>query len=245
MGDAAGQGRARPLARSPEPLTGESLARYLLRLSCRLRITPLQLARLTGCASGTSTLISRRLLLDLDPGSFARTTRLTAREAAALTLVPWTDRYPPIARSRSGSSRPAGVDDWLFSTSPRYCPQCLAGDGSPVQQQYGGPWKKIWHLPISFACTDHRVFLQQGCPRAHPPQTGAWRLIARPPTAPCTRPSAGRRPAPRTTRGGTACGARLDQPARRTPPPGREHPGNAAAPAAALSPHPPPEVAAR
>ncbi|MGW0595190.1 hypothetical protein [Streptosporangium sp. NPDC002607] len=69
-------------------LSDESLAGYLLRLSYRLCITPLQLARLTGCARGTSTLISRRLLLDLDIGDFARATRLTTDEAAALTLLP-------------------------------------------------------------------------------------------------------------------------------------------------------------
>ena len=211
MGDAAGEGKTRPLARSLEPLTGESLAGYLLRLSCRLRITPLQLARLTGCASGTSTLISRRLLLDLDPRSFARATRLTAGEAAALTLVPWTDRYPPIARSRSGSSRPASSDDWLFSTSPRYCPACLAGDGSPVQQQYGGPWKKTWHLPIAFACPEHHLFLHEGCPRPHPPDPGAWRLISHASgsslhPAQCRQP---RHPG-KTGRHRPSCGTRLD-----------------------------------
>jgi len=56
----------RPLARSLVPLAGESLAGYLLRLSCRLGISPLELARLTGCADGSSPAISRHLLLTLD-----------------------------------------------------------------------------------------------------------------------------------------------------------------------------------
>jgi hypothetical protein len=65
---------ARPLTRSLDPLAGESLAGFLLRLSCRLRVMPLQLARMTGCISGTSTQIGRRLLLDLDiPAASAHT----------------------------------------------------------------------------------------------------------------------------------------------------------------------------
>ena len=214
MGDAASKGKPRPLTRSLEPLTGESLAGYLLRLSCRLHITPLQLARLTGCASGTSAIISRRLLLDLDLDNFARATRLTTDEAAALTLVPWADRYPPIARSRSGTSRPTSFDDWLFNNSLRYCPGCLAGDGSPIQQRYGGPWKIIWHLPIAFACPEHHLFLQEGCPRPHPPDPGAWRLIAHT-SGSSLHPAQCRRPEHpgKTGRHRPSCGARLDLPA--------------------------------
>ncbi len=211
MGEPAGGADPRSLTRSLEPLTGESLAGYLLRLSYRLRITPLQLARLTGCTSGTSTQIGRRLLLDLDIHNFARTTRLTPAEAAALTLVPWADRYPPIARSRSGSSPPAALDDWLFNNSLRYCPGCLAGDGSPIQQRYGGPWKKIWHLPISFACPEHHMFLKEGCPRPHPPDPGIWRLITH--TSGSTlHPAQCRRPEHpgRLGRHRPSCGARLD-----------------------------------
>jgi hypothetical protein len=49
-------------------------------------ITGLSLAERQGDATRWEA--SRRLLLDLDLGSFARATRLTAGEAAALTLVP-------------------------------------------------------------------------------------------------------------------------------------------------------------
>jgi hypothetical protein len=175
--EASGPG-SRPLARSLDPIEGESLHGFLLRLSCRLRITPLQLARLTGCTAATSTLIGHHLMLGLDAAAFAQATRLSASEAAALTLIPWAGRYPPIARSRSSPARPAIADDWLFSPGLRYCPACLASDGSPVQQQYGGPWKKSWLLPIAFACPQHGTFLMDGCPRKHPPARGNWRLIS-------------------------------------------------------------------
>ena len=208
-----GSPRPRPLTRSLEPLAGESLAGYLLRLSSRLRISPLQLARLTGCASDSSAVSSRHLLLTLDVQRFARATRLSVSEASSLTFARWADRYPPITRSRTGEGPPLILDDWLLATSPRYCPDCLAGDGSPVQRQYGGPWKMTWHLPIAFACPQHHRFLREGCPRPHPASPGAPRLIAFPAAsalhpAQCRMPlqpgrAAGNRP---------SCGTRLDQP---------------------------------
>jgi len=208
MGNPPDGTRIRPLARSLDPLTGESLGGYLLRLAHRLRLRPFKLARRTGCHNSR---LGRRLLLDLDVAGFAHATRLAPDEAADLTLVPWADRYPPIARSQD-RTRPTTVDSWLFNDALRYCPHCLAGDGSPIQQQYGGSWKKIWHLPISFACTDHQVFLRQHCPRGHHPQPEAWQLLAR--TADSTlRPTQCRQPetANDPERNGTACGARLDQ----------------------------------
>jgi len=70
------EGRAstssRPLARSLDPLAGESAGGYLLRLACRLRLSPIGLARLTGCTKHpTTTQLGRRLLLDLDIQGFA------------------------------------------------------------------------------------------------------------------------------------------------------------------------------
>jgi hypothetical protein len=46
----------------------------------------------------------------------------------------------------------------------RYCPQCLAGDGSTIQNDLGGPWHKTWRLPVVFACTKHTQFLEHLCP---------------------------------------------------------------------------------
>lgn len=173
----------RPLTRSLEPLEGESLSGYLLRLSFRLRVSPLRLAQLTGCASGTSG-ITRRRMLDLDVQRFARATWLSDDEARALTIASWSDRYPPVTRSRIGQGPPVILDNWLFANGSRYCPDCLAGDDSPVQQQYGGPWKKTWQLPVAFACTRHHWFLREACPVAHPGQPGIGTLIDFP--APCT-----------------------------------------------------------
>lgn len=204
MGDPAGT-RIRPLARSLDPLTGESLGGYLLRLAHRLCLSPVKLARWIGCDCAP---LSRRLLFDLDPAAFAAAARLSPGEAATLTLAPWADRYPPIARALT--RRSTQVDYWLFNAMPRYCPQCLAGDGSPVQEQHGGPWKRAWHLPVSFACPDHQVFLRHSCPEGHPPSASS-RLITsigdstlHP--AQCRHPRRTGWPGP-----SSSCGARLDQ----------------------------------
>lgn len=124
---------SRPLGRSLDPLPGESLNGFLLRLSRRLRLSPVRLARLAAIISSSGTSLSRRLLLDLDTGSFAAFARLSGPEAAELTLTPWASRYPPIARSLRATGLRPQADDWLFTPGIRYCPRCLAGDGSDVQ----------------------------------------------------------------------------------------------------------------
>lgn len=209
----------RPLPMSLEPIAGESLVSYLLRLAYRLGLPPLHLARMAGLASGPHhSHLARKLLLDIAPPqaeSFARLTRLTTGEAAALTLSSWQDRYPPIARSMPGRGRPSWSDSWLFITSPRFCPSCLAGHGTTAWQLHGGPWRKIWHLPVVFACVEHQEFLLHACPRCGQGQGSPERLIHRlndntlhP--AQCRRPHAGVAAPGRKT---PACGGRLDDPA--------------------------------
>jgi hypothetical protein len=173
--------------------------------------------------------------------------RLSAGEAASLTVASWADRYPPLARSRTGSP-PRPIDDWAFSTSHRYCPDCLAGDGSPVQQQYGGPWQKAWHLPVTFACPRHQRFLREGCPQPHPGSQAVWRppawLLIAFPSAAGLHPAQCRRP---LGIGGhrSACGTRLDEPGEDHPHPSQGIIEAQQALLAMLSPQHPAEDAAR
>ena len=156
-----------PLPRSLDPLPDEALPGYLLRLAHRLGLAPARILQLTGLTAGTGA--PRALMLQLGAaaaGTFARTTRLTAAEAASLCMASMSGRYPQAAPVIT--SRPAG-SPWVLTAATRYCPQCLAGDGSLIQDQHGGPWRKTWRLPVVFACPVHRRLLEHLCPSCRQP----------------------------------------------------------------------------
>jgi hypothetical protein len=98
------------------------------------------------------------------PGASPAPPGCPSKRASSLGIAPWADRYPPIAASRTGPEARIVLDGWLISSILRYCPDCLAGDGRLIQREYGSPWQRIWHLPFTFACVQHRRFLRQGCP---------------------------------------------------------------------------------
>src|SRR6266545_7512392 len=141
----------RPLPRSLDSLPGESLAGYVLRLAHRLDRSPGRIAVLTGLGRGStradrSTAVPVGRLLHLDTATaarFAHATRLSAQEVAGLCLDNLRQHYPPLDLDyQAAGSRQAngirGLASWVFTQSTRYCPQCLAGDGSPIQQAHGG-----------------------------------------------------------------------------------------------------------
>ncbi|GES33742.1 TniQ family protein [Streptomyces angustmyceticus] len=162
-----------PLPRSLDPLPDECLPGYLLRLSFRLDLTPAELGRTTGLVSTNGGHLARRLVLDfpgLSLNEFAKATRLSRDEARSLTLSTWRRNYPPIQRWLPPLHGQAPqIDKWILGGLDRYCPQCLAGDDSPIQREYGGSWKKEWHLGIVFACPQHECFLRHHCPQGGQP----------------------------------------------------------------------------
>ena len=216
-----------PLPRSQDPLPDESLPGYLLRLAHRLGLAPariMQLTGLTGSRDGHQP-ARRSLMLHLDEaqaGTFARVTRLTAAETAQLCMSSMSGRYPWAApRVTADQWGPRSLaSTWVFTSATRYCPQCLAGDGSYIQQQHGGAWRKAWRLPVVFACPAHRQLLEHLCPSCRQPAMSAapgapaW-LVPR-------AHDAGLHPAqcraalkPQAAgRHARPCGARLDAPAR-------------------------------
>jgi len=178
----AGQpaGTLSPLPRSLDPLLGESLPGYLLRLAHRLGLAPARIMQLTGLtASPDGRQPARRsLMLHLDDApaaAFAHVTRLTAAETAGLCMSSMSGRYlwaaPRITADQWGPRSLASP--WVFTSATRYCPQCLAGDGGPIQQQHGGAWQKAWRLPAVFACPAHRRLLEHLCPSCRQPPMSA------------------------------------------------------------------------
>lgn len=215
-----------PLGRSLVPLAGESLPGFLLRLSFRLNLAPAELAEVTSLtAAGNAGSLHAAALTGVPEAArraFTRITRLTESQVSGLGPTAWRERYPlpdwaPVTRRRSPPEM------WsLFAPGTRYCPECLAGDGSPVQESFGGPWLKAWHLPIIFACPAHRRLLEHRCPecgqdvhagRASNMLLPVMRLAGLHPvqcrTAPALRGSGTRWALP------GCCGARLDQPGPR------------------------------
>jgi hypothetical protein len=227
--DPGGQpaGTLSPLPRSLDPLPDEALPGYLLRLAHRLGLAPARVMQLTGLTGSRDSHqpARRSLMLHLDEapaGAFARVTRLTAAETTQLCISSMSGRYPwaaPLATGDQWGPRSL-ASPWVFTSATRYCPQCLAGDGSPIQLQHGGAWQKAWRLPVVFACPAHRRLLEHLCPSCRQPAMSAapgapaW-LIPRAfdgglHPAQCRaalKPqAAGRHARP--------CGARLDAPAR-------------------------------
>ncbi len=211
-----------PLARSLAPLPGESLGGLLLRLSYRLCLTPHRVATLCGLACRSDG-IPHEQLRGLGPDAaerLARAARLSIPEAHSLTLYGFASRYPPLAKLRTSANEPRGKNriDWATNPDIRYCQPCLAGDDSPVQQAYGGAWQLRWHVPVVFACVEHRRLLQQHCPECGQAVSGRvgnrYSLLTLP-HVPGLHPAQCRNQDPHIARRyhtrATPCGARLDQ----------------------------------
>lgn len=167
-----------PLPRSLEPLADESLPGFLLRLAHRLDLAPQQLARRVQLITPEDphARVSAANLLTMPSDrlhAFADSVRMTPADADALTLSSYADRYPALAQAlaRPGSiPRPRKLaQPWLLMNHSRYCPACLAGDGTSIQTRHGGPWKRQWRLAVVFACLDHWTFLRSECTRCRLP----------------------------------------------------------------------------
>ncbi|UQW99181.1 TniQ family protein [Streptomyces sp. RerS4] len=193
MPEALDARQLRPLARSLDPLEGESLSGYLLRLAHRLGVDPLSLYVRTGLTGarpeGTKiTRVSTALAFSLDDVSFdafSRTTRLSHVEVTRLLVAPLGVRYGPLSTEYSNSQadeRSRFVSPWVLSDRTQYCPECLAGDrSSQIEQTHGGAWQRIWRLSAVFACLRHGRFLRQNCPNCGEQVQGETKnLIARP-----------------------------------------------------------------
>jgi len=222
----------RPLARSLAPLPEESLPGFLLRLASRLNRSPGRIAELCGIHDGRQGRLLADHLLGLPEAAateFARMTRLSVAEVNALGLRRYADVYPALRAGRSaadaatarrkgaffGTIRDLYSDRWVVSFSSRYCPVCLRGNGSPIQDAHGGAWKLRWHIPVVYACTTHQRLLSSSCSRCASPLNrqvykGRAALLALPTSAHQLHPLQCRN---HSVDGGSQtlpCGSRLD-----------------------------------
>jgi len=156
---------------------------------------------------------------------FSFTARLTERETDALTLKGFTRAYPPLRRLRTGTKfiGDSAAVNWAVADSGRYCPDCLRGDGSAIQESFGGGWQLLWNLPVVFACVPHRRLLEHLCPACRQPldvssgRIGLIRYSAlaglHPSQCRNTLPDGTPDPLERAERTrGAPCGMRLDRP---------------------------------
>ncbi|WP_431971553.1 TniQ family protein [Nocardia sp. bgisy134] len=162
---------AEPLGRSLLPLPDESLPGFVLRLSYRINQSPARLMEVTGLAterrSGVFSTVG--LLTEIPEPSrqtFAHTTRLPIEAVTQLGLNGLRGRYPlPSTTTDIAASGVQALNTpWFLTPATRYCPECLAGDGTPIQQAFGGAWRRAWRLPVVFACTKHQRLLEHRCP---------------------------------------------------------------------------------
>ena len=178
-GEAIVQGRPAALPSSLQPLPDESLAGFLLRLAHRLETTPARILELAGFAGPQgwphASGIPHHAMLELTPrqrDGLARATRLAPQEAEALCFGQMRERFPLPQPRASGQAPAKRFDWWLNTTFSRYCPQCLAGDGTAIQDEHGGAWKRAWRLPVAFACEAHNRLLAHRCPACGHPALG-------------------------------------------------------------------------
>lgn len=226
----------RVLARSLEPLPEESLPGYLLRLAYRLGSSPGRIAELCGIHDGRQRRLAAHILLELPvktAAEFARRTRLDPAQVHCLGLRRYAASYPALRTRRGMATAPSArrpdsffgsikdlySDRWAVNFSSRYCPTCLDGDGSPVQNAYGGPWNLRWHLPVVFACTTHQKLLASHCPACRSPLNrqayeGRATLLSLPTTPHQLHPGQCRNHTAGRGSRAEPCGARLDKETR-------------------------------
>jgi hypothetical protein len=166
---------SQPLPRSLAPLPDEILPGYLMRLAHRAGTTVDEIAHRTGLrgprARNPMPLGYLHTLDETRLQALAETTRLTPTEARSLLLGPLAARYGPLDPHYTRRATPVRVinnNPWVWTTTWRYCPQCLAGDpDDAIQRLHGGTWRRHWRLPVVFSCLTHRRLLRHLCPGCH------------------------------------------------------------------------------
>lgn len=143
----------RTLPLRTEPLDGEALDSWLEVISHRL-----------SAAWGD---LAEAVALPVAAGSSAWLHRLTAEQAAAITLAtgqPTARLHAMTLAHYDGTGLRIRMDTgaadrtfpWARARFSRFCPDCL--------QENGGRWRLSWRLGWAFLCPQHRCLLVDECP---------------------------------------------------------------------------------
>ncbi|MBC9730289.1 TniQ family protein [Streptomyces sp. TRM68367] len=160
----------RPLPRTLTPLEDESLVGLILRLAHHSGSTPAAIAARMGLSDRRGIHVPAGSLLTLLPRRLAEAAHvagLSLPEMENLLLAPLGVRYGPLSQQHAPWYGPQLLTQprrWVHLRTTQFCERCLAGKGSPLGARLGGPWKRHWHLPVVFACVEHRRLLRRCCP---------------------------------------------------------------------------------
>ncbi|MGW2370423.1 TniQ family protein [Streptomyces sp. NPDC001667] len=166
MTEQAAVGRLRRLALVVEPLPGEGLVSWLGAMADAYGVSRNAVARATGIVRKPTD--GQRLTEAVfDPSGAAAdlwtTCRLTPEQVTGLTyhrfrgtaLAPLGEGWIPTTSRQSVEGR------WINPHRMRLCPLCAA--------EGNRRWPLAWTLPWAFACTVHRCYLADRCPRCERP----------------------------------------------------------------------------
>ncbi|WP_442813434.1 TniQ family protein [Streptomyces sp. NBC_01754] len=141
--------------------------------------SPAVIAHRMGLADSKGSAIPAGSLLTLTSQQLtesAYVARLSKAEMEGLLLASLGRRYGPLNQqyaSWSDSQQLTYQRSWVYLRKTQFCTRCLTEDDSLHGVMLGGRWKKRWHLPVVFACVEHRQLLKRNCPGCQHPAHAA------------------------------------------------------------------------
>lgn len=151
---------ARSLPIRFEPIAGEAIDSYLEAYAARLDVPWHDWCTSVRVDTASNDLC--RWLIHLsrcELTGIQNATGISAEQAQTMTLSAYDGRAVQIDRNRR---TPVAGFPWGYTSTCRFCPQCLAATG--------GRWQLKWRLSWSFACLEHSCLLADCCPRCERPQ---------------------------------------------------------------------------
>ncbi|MFI6700223.1 TniQ family protein [Streptomyces sp. NPDC050509] len=163
----------------PPPVTGESFTSWMDAVArenlCGRNALLMEFWKVRRSPSSNTHLLAAALSED-DIARISAATGLPAEGITALLIRRYTDGIPALPTDGEWYEQARSfIMDYFFNANhSRWCPQCI--------EDNGGRWPLRWKLAWSYACPDHKVFLNVVCPdcresqdsRNWPPDMRLW-----------------------------------------------------------------------